>query len=201
MSQNKDWVGNKNSIFKTLGASNHCDHEREMNDYYATDPKAAELLLEIENIDKSKPIWEPACGEKHLSKVFENNGYKVRSSDLIVRTDGVEQIDFLATNETWDGTIITNPPYSKAFEFVEKSLETVSEQNKVIMFLKIQFLEGQKRRNLFTKYPPKIVYVSSSRLKCVMNGDFDSIGGSASCYCWFVWEKGFKGDPIIKWFN
>ena len=33
----KDWTGNYNSIFKTLGASNHTDKEREVNDYYATD--------------------------------------------------------------------------------------------------------------------------------------------------------------------
>lgn len=19
------------------------------------------------------------------------------------------------------------------------------------------------------------------------------------CYCWFVWEKGYKGETIIKW--
>lgn len=44
----KDWTGNKNSIFKTLGASNHTDKDREQHDYYATDPKAAELLLEVE---------------------------------------------------------------------------------------------------------------------------------------------------------
>ena len=34
-----------------------------------------------------------------------------------------------------------------------------------------------------------------------MNGDFDSIGGSAAAYAWFVWEKGFKGEPVIRWFN
>ena len=40
----KDWTGNKNSIFKTLGASSHTEKEREENDFYATDPKAIELL-------------------------------------------------------------------------------------------------------------------------------------------------------------
>ena len=44
----KDWTGNSNSIYKTLGASNHTDKERETNDYYATEGKAAELLLEVE---------------------------------------------------------------------------------------------------------------------------------------------------------
>lgn len=29
----RDWIGNKNSIFKPLGASNHTDEEREENDY------------------------------------------------------------------------------------------------------------------------------------------------------------------------
>ena len=101
---NKDWTGNANSIWKTLGASNHTDKERQTEDYYATDPIAAEWLLKIEEIPKDKPIWECAAGEKHLSKVFEEHGYKVRSSDLIVRTEDVEQLDFLTSNETWDGT-------------------------------------------------------------------------------------------------
>lgn len=43
-----DWTGNKNSVFKTLGASNHTEKERQANDYYATDPIAAELLLQQE---------------------------------------------------------------------------------------------------------------------------------------------------------
>ena len=41
----KDWTGNKNSIFKTLGASNHTTKERENNDYYATDPIAIDSLI------------------------------------------------------------------------------------------------------------------------------------------------------------
>lgn len=41
----KDWTGNKNSIFKTLGASNHTTKERENNDYYVTDPIAIDSLI------------------------------------------------------------------------------------------------------------------------------------------------------------
>lgn len=53
-----DWTGNKNSIYMTLGASNHTAKEREENDYYATEPAAVELLLELEKF--SHYIWEPA---------------------------------------------------------------------------------------------------------------------------------------------
>lgn len=201
---NKDWTGNSNSIWKTLGASNHTDKERQNEDFYATDPLAAELLLQIENIDKNKPIWECAAGQKHLANVFEQHGYKVRSSDLVVRTDGVEQLDFLNQNEKWDGTIITNPPYNQAVKFIEKAMETVTDGNKVIMFLKVQFLEGKSRKKLFEKYPPKIVWVSSSRIMCAKNGNFEEMiagGGSAVAYAFYCWEKGYKGDTILKWFN
>ena len=68
----KDWVGNGNSVFKALAASNHSSTERQPEDYYATEPRAAELLLENESFDG--PIWECACGEKHLSNVFTNWG-------------------------------------------------------------------------------------------------------------------------------
>ena len=59
----KDWLGNKATVYKTLGASNHGNGEREANDYYATEPKATQLLCDIEKFDSI--IWEPACGEGH----------------------------------------------------------------------------------------------------------------------------------------
>lgn len=72
MSEKKDWVGGRASVFKTLGASNHTDHERAWGDYYATEPKATEWLLKLEKFDG--PILEPACGEGHISKVLIRGG-------------------------------------------------------------------------------------------------------------------------------
>ena len=40
-----DWTGNKKTAFVCNGASNHTDEAREVNDYYATDPKAIDILL------------------------------------------------------------------------------------------------------------------------------------------------------------
>lgn len=60
------------------------------------------------------------------------------------------------------------------------------------MFLKIQFLEGKERKQLFLEHPPKTVYVSSSRLNCAKNGDFITYPKSAMAYAWYLWEKGFK---------
>ena len=198
---NKDWTGNSRSIYTTLGASNHTEKERHIDDYYATEPKAMELLLEQEKFNPL--IWECACGGGHLSKILEKNGYEVISTDLVYRGYGDEEsMDFLKeTFEDFNGDIITNPPYKYALEFVERAIETVKQGNKVAMFLKLQFLEGQKRKQFFLENPPKTVYVSSSRLICAMNGEFEKYPSSAVAYAWFVWEKGFKGNTIIKWIN
>jgi hypothetical protein len=85
-----DWTGNKRSAYAALGASNHTDYDREPHDFYATHPKAAELLLEVEGHNLSHHIWECACGQGHLSKVFESHGYDVLSTDLIYRGYGEE---------------------------------------------------------------------------------------------------------------
>lgn len=155
----KDWTGNQNSIFKTLGASNHVDAEREEHDYYATEPRAVEILLENEFF--SPYVWECACGEGHISEVLENAGHKVKSSDIIDRGyKNTEIIDFLKVKKQdidhdFSRDIITNPPYKFALEFVEKALELSMDSTKIAMFLKLTFLEGKKRQAFFLKNPPK----------------------------------------------
>ncbi len=201
--EQKDWTGNQNSIYKTIGASNHTASQREQHDYYATEPKALEMLLEVEKFNPY--VWECACGGGHLSKILIDNGYKVKSSDIIDRGfEGTEVIDFLNISKDeiksdFPMDIITNPPYKYAKEFVEKALEISMDSTKVAMFLKLTFLEGQARKKLFEKYPPARIYVFSGKMKCAKNGEFEGMGSSAVAYAWFVWEKGFKGDPVIKW--
>ena len=194
----KDWTGNSRSAYAMLGARNYALNERETNDYYATEPKALELLLEKETF--SNNIWECACGEGHLSKVLERNGYNVLSTDLIDRGYGKGGVDFLKCTEQFDGDIITNPPYKYAKEFVEKALELITNGHRVAMFLKIQFLETVSRRELFERTPPSTIYVSTRRLNCGLNGNFN-LGQTAVCYAWFIWEKGNINPPIVKWFN
>lgn len=197
----KDWTGDSRSIYKTLGASNHTEKEREENDFYATEPRAIDVLCEVEKF--SNDIWECACGQGHLSNRLKDYGYSVTSSDLINRGFKDHQtIDFLKATDKFCGDIITNPPYKYASEFVEKGMELTG--NKLALFLKIQFLEGKARKKMFEKYPPKFVYVSSSRLLCAKNAKFDEMiagGGSAVAYAWFVWYKDHVGDTILKWIN
>lgn len=171
----KDWTGNNKSIYTTLGASNHTEKERETHDYYATEPKAIELLLQLE--DFSPYVWECACGEGHLSEVLKTHGHKVRSSDIIDRGyPGTEIIDFLKIKKQdidrdFSRDIITNPPYKYAKEFVEHALDISMDSTKIAMFLKVQFLEGKARKELFEKYPPpKNICIKQPSVVCKKRG-------------------------------
>lgn len=196
----KDWTGDRHGNFVTIGASNHSKRERAKRDYYATDPQAAELLLKHEQF--YGPIWECACGEKNLSNVFERHGFDVRSSDIEDRC-GNEVLDFLSIENwtPWDGNIITNPPYALATEFVYRALQLVGGGKKVCMFLRTLFLEGRERKALFLNFPPKTIYVFSGRITCLMNNEGDFTKGGAQSYSWFVWEKGYQGETVVKWIH
>jgi len=94
---------------------------------------------------------------------------------------------------------VTNPPYNLAEQFVRKAIGLAD--NKVAMFLRLNFLEGQKRYKLFRQYPPRMVYVFSKRQTLYpLELGIPSNGGTIA-YAWFVWYKGFQGKPEIDWID
>lgn len=195
--KNKDWSGNARSIYTCNGARNFATEDRQVDDFYATEPRAVQELLDRETF--SKTILEPCVGKGHIAQVLIRGGYKCIVKDIIDRGyPGTEIKDFLTEKENLND-IVTNPPYKFCKEFVEHALDISPDGTKIAMFLKLTFLESQKRRELFEKYPFKTLYVFSQRRICAMNGDFEKITSSAVAYGWYVWEKGFKGDPVIKW--
>lgn len=208
----KDWTGGSSSIWKSLGASNHTSADREENDYYATDPEALKKFLKQLSQDGyslNSNIWECASGAGHLTNVLKDLGYTVYSTDIVDRgccdvifdfLQATKESGFYLEDESCPYTILTNPPYKYAEEFVRKALEILPEGSQAIFFLKIQFLEGKERYKLFKENPPKYVYVHSSRVPCAKNGQFNSEGkGKAVCYAWYIWEIGYKGETVIRW--
>lgn len=192
-------MSNGEAVFRQIGASNHCLTEREKDDYYATEPKAIDMLLTKER--PAAKIWECACGEGHLSKRLIEKGYTVYSSDKVDRGYG-EVRDFLTQRAMpADGCdILTNPPFRYALEFTLKALELIEDGHRVYMLLKLTFLDGIKRRvQLYDPHPPQKVCVFSKRINCARGGDFEKYPHSALTYAWFVWQKGYAGRTYIEW--
>lgn len=203
----KDWTGNGKTAYTIIGASNHTDKEREKHDFYATDPKALELFVPKFNLHHK--VWEPSCGQGHLSFWLVQHGYDVLSTDLVDRGYGHGGIDFFSVGKEnlfdsemgganllhkWAGgdvfDILTNPPYAVALKYVLHALELIPESGRVILFLKTTFLEGKERKEkLFDVNPPRYVYQFSSRIICAMNGEFSKYPSSAIAYAMYVWNK------------
>lgn len=169
------------------------------DDFYATPEYATKALLGVEEI--AYPALEPACGQGHISRLLDEK--LTHSCDLVDRGYGEGGVDFLSSDFT-EGeykTVITNPPFKYFQEFAEKALKVAS--SKVILFGKIQALEGVKRATFLENSPLKTVYVFKKRVNPLRNGEeFDEKGkpwASTMCFAWYVWEKGHQGDTIIKW--
>ena len=177
------------------------------NDFYATDPKSTKALLDIVKFEGNR-FLEPCCGEGHIARVIKEYypNADITAIDIVDRGYGEGGIDFLTyNNEELFDNVITNPPFVLAQDFIEHSYDLVREGGKIAMFLKIQFLEGVGRKALFDKGYLKYVYVFRARQSPWRDGSPVDFNGkkwaSTFCFAWFIFEKGFKGEPIIRWID
>ena len=177
-------------------------------DFYATDPKALRMLFAVHNFDMTK-VLEPCVGSGTLAKTIEEDFHIIPTCVDVADYGYPNTIlhDFLS----WDtsehfSSIITNPPYSLASEFVEKGYSLLVPGGQMAMFLKIQFLESEKRKKLFDNYPPRYIYVFRKRMATWANGQtVDPKTGkpwaTTMCNAWYIWEKDWKGEPTVRWLD
>ena len=174
--------------------------DRETSDYYPTPPEITRALLERETFPGS--ILEPACGSGELSEELLSAGYDVHSSDLHDRGYGETGSNFLHISELPGGveSIVTNPPFKLAREFVLHSLRL--RPRKIALFARLALLEGGRRyREIFAEHPPSRVWVFSKRVTLYPAG---SQGGRREsgymAFAWYVWEPmTFRGaDPATR---
>jgi hypothetical protein len=172
--------------------------DREKDDFYATPPESTEALLRVEQFEGS--IWEPAAGQGHLSKVLEAAGHEVISTELVDRGFGETGVDFLMEWRPRAPNIVTNPPFKLSSQFVRNALRLTT--GKVAMLLKIGFLEGVERADVFDAAPLARVWVFRRRQSFLKSGihktNMNGKGGMIA-YAWFVWEHGYQDKPTLGW--
>lgn len=184
-------------------------------EFYATNPADTEIMLKSlyrHNITfPGTKFLEPSAGQGHIVEACRSSSYMPKNQEWIT-VDLVDrgypltyQADFLTLNitEKFDG-IIGNPPYTYASQFIDKCVNMLTDNGLLILFLKIQFLEGSTRRELFDKYPPKYIYVCRNRAHPWHNGSpinpkTKEEWASTICFAWYIWQKGSTSEPIIRW--
>lgn len=160
-------------------------------DYLPTPNWPIDILMVREKFDTT--VWECACGDGRMSKRISSWGYKVISSDLIDRGFGKIGIDFL-TARPFASCIITNPPFKKAQQFIERCIE-IESINKFAFLLRSMYVESKKRRHIFEINPPKKIICIADRVQ--FNGSEKP--GGAFAMSWFIWDKNYKGPTTYEW--
>lgn len=174
---------------------NKQDTNRRENDFYPTPPLATYILCKY--VRPPQNVVEPCAGRGNISVELQRNGHSVKSFDLNeyenCLVDIETGVDVLALERPagYEG-FVTNPPYYKDLprKIAEKAVE---EYPYVAMFVRLTFLEGKKRKNLFTNHPPSDIIFLSDRVKFDQGHvepveKQDQIGGMIA-YAWVVWDR------------
>lgn len=183
-----------------MSSTNRSDsRDLHIADYYVTPiNKIEDFLKEFIKYEKSAEsrILDPcAGGDKDHPMSYPNaiqNVLHIKADTLDIREDSLAEIkgDYLNLN-TKDkyNIIITNPPFNIARDIIEKALDDVKENGFVIMLLRLNFLGGKLRQDLWKKQLPKYIFVHNRRMSFTDNGKTDSIE-----YAHFAWQKGCYPD-------
>ena len=176
--------------------SNYSRHDA---DFYRTEPWITELLCQYmsAHFPHVETILEPACGQGHMSRVFQARGYDVHSYDLVDRGFGTPGVNFLTTD--WSGipfdAIVTNPPYgTTAREFVRKGLSLIEGRPRVMgMVLRNEWDCAKGNMDLFADsefFHSKLVF--TKRPHWIDPAPGEKQGAPRHSYCAFFW----KGDKV-----
>jgi hypothetical protein len=189
--------------------------ERNKLDYYSTPTEEVENILNTMHLDLDRTtILEPCCGGGHMVQGIANycyNNYdsklwKIKATDIAKRDSVLKDCDWEA-GDTFDflsdaypytqniDYIIMNPPFKLIEPFCMKALGIA--KRGVLMFGRIQFLEGIGRYEMINKnFPPTDVYVYVDRVCCYPNGNTSEKPATIQCYAWFYWDIGLIDTDI-----
>lgn len=182
---------------------NNATGKRKASDFYETPYSLTRLLLRNEKLPGL--ILEPAAGGGAITRVLVEFGYQFIQNDI---NDSPTGYDYLKDYVFWKcDTMITNPPFSLAEEFISQAKRFT--RKKIIMLLPLSYLHGVERfKKIFSdkNFPLKRVYVFT---RYPMLGeplrDDGKVNTGMMVYAWYVWEKtwipSLSSAPKIYWLD
>lgn len=175
--------------------------KRDPDDHY---PTPYELVRECIKLlpNNLNSAFDPGAGDgvwgREFKKIFPDSiviGCEIRD------VKHPQEYDYWYYSSLWDmptqkpvDVVIGNPWYKEAERVVRYSRGMLKEGGYLLFLLRLAFLESQKREKFWEKFPPKEVHVLSRRPS--FTGDRKT---DATAYAVYVWQKGYKGNTLLKW--
>jgi len=177
-------------------SANNATGKRKKSDFYETPYTLTRKFLNVEYFNKSGTVCEPARGGGAIERVLK----EYWNDDLVTAYD--KETNFLWETGEYD-YIITNPPFSLAFEFIQRAKQV--SKGKFAFLLPLSYLHGKKRFDeiysdrtyglervyVFTRYP-----MLGESLR--EDGKYNT---GMMVYAWYVWTNGYSGLPTVNWLD
>lgn len=170
-------------------SSTNRGRDRNALDFYETPPEVTRAILA--HLEPARVVIDPCCGDRAILRVVSETWPLASCAgiDIDPARDANLHADALGPTP-WQcrgTTVITNPPYSRAENFVRRSLLEAGPTGTVAMLLRLAFLESKGRAALHAEHPSD-VFVLAKRPSFTGDGKSDS-----AAYAWFVWGPGRGG--------
>jgi hypothetical protein len=172
---------------------------RVAQDFYRTPPEVTRALLRVEGdrLASFNPIWEPAAGDGAITYELARIGMVI-SSDIADRgCPHVRVKSFFDYTTPPARAIVTNPPYSlvnwrdgKA-HWIHHALFTLNVEYMALL-LPWTWPAASGLKWTWDVFPPSIVYLLTWKV------DFTGQGAPPQNNAWFVWDRGHRGETILR---
>jgi hypothetical protein len=187
-------------------------HERVENDFYGTiDLDCTHILLNFLAARgtpvRNKTVWEPACGQGHISKVVRLHGGHTIETDIAPQIPGAQVFDFTGEEDFTHldayadlplgdpDFIISNPPYKRDVidAFMTKCVMYARDYGiTCAMLMRNEVDSAITRRKFFSECPQHDVKLT---LLWRPRWIADSTGSPRHNYAWHIWSRSAGNRP------
>lgn len=171
---------------------------RHPEDWYVEPEWCSKRLFEVEAFDEE--VWDPSCGWGRIADAAEAAGYWCMRSDIEARCEGVVVRDFFAYTGPTPYDIVSNPPFKHADRYVKHALKIST--GRVALLLPTVWSSGNRRSRWLETTPLKREWKLAPRPSMPPGPVLEEglkPGGGTKDFSWFIWERGYEGEPQFGW--
>lgn len=173
--------------------------ERSEDDFDRTPPAAIQALIHHEGarLRQFPAIWDPSAGDGRIVRALEEEGFTVIASDMVDRGAGYEVRNFYDFAEAPSLASVQNPPFGECswgdgkVRWQKHLLETLGLEY-VALLLPWMWPGAGGLKPFWANHAPARVYLMRWRL------DFTGQGAQPSLHAWYVFDKTWKGETVLR---
>jgi len=171
---------------------------RSRQDFYVEPTWCARRLFEVEPF--TGLVWDPACGLCTIPKAAREAGLSSYASDIAEEGEGARQDFLTAGPPAAPFSVVTNPPFKLAREFVERAL--ILNATKVAILFPVARLNAASR--WLVPLPLARVLLLTPRPsmppgEAILRGEKPQ--GGRMDFAWLVFAQGHDGWPQMVWLH